>query len=222
MPLDAVVDNDVLIKCACYDLLRDMRECVPDGASLGVLDSARFVVSARLQDDSVNDGTRALESFTAFLRSVVALEPTEDELALATDIEEAAAVAGVDLDHGESQLCAITVYRTVRWLITGDKRAIRGFEQLIATMAGLSPIVNRVVCLEQVISTLVARLGGATVRDRICSEPRSDRTLSICFECTNATTMNSFKPVGLESYVNDLRAEAPNVLGSGLPWGPTS
>ncbi|MGH9915866.1 MAG: hypothetical protein ACRD63_11340, partial [Pyrinomonadaceae bacterium] len=104
------------------------------------------------------------------------------------------------------------LYRAIRLLITGDTRAITGAEKIKPRIAALSGLENRVVCLEQLVLSIVNRIGPTESRSRICSEPEVDRALSICFSCGGPEGSESFTRVGLKSYICHLRRAAPTVL----------
>lgn len=216
MPVEVAADNDVLIKCACYEMLEDFVEQATDSASVGILGVARYVVRNQLERrPEIRNGPAAVVRFNDFVSVVVQLEPTDEEVEFATAIEEAALGANVPLDTGESQLCSMAIFRAIGTVVTGDKRAIRGLEVLIALMAKLAEIQGRVACLEQLVLTIADQSGGASVRNRICREPDVDKTISICFECTRRDDPATFDPAGLHSYIDDLRSDAPSVLCAG-------
>ncbi len=213
MGLEAAIDNDVLIKAACYCLLSEVADALGGAGSVGVLGAAKFVIRDRLRRrGDIRDPEAAKASFAAFLDVTTELEPTKAEVSLATAIEEAATLESVALDSGESQLCAIVLHRAIRLLITGDKRAIAGAEQIKTRVAELSGLENRVACLEQLVLGIVNRLGPSESRSRICSEPDIDKALSICFSCSGAQELEGFARVGLQSYIGHLREAAPTVL----------
>lgn len=207
---EAVIDNDVLIKTSAYGLLAETSEAF--GKSVGVLGVARFVVSKHIERHRrIADPDSALSTWADFLERAEELEPTEDELSLATVIETAASKHGVQLDTGESQICAIAIHRGVPWVITGDKRATIGAETLLAHVAELGALAGVWVCLEQLIGALAMRIGLEQVRDRVCAEPDVDRSLKLCMSC--GATFHQAEE-GLNSYVRDLRRQAQTVLAS--------
>ncbi len=57
------------------------------------------------------------------------MEPTDREVAFATNLELTAQRAGLQLDVGESQLVAIVIERAIATFDTGDKRAIVSLEK---------------------------------------------------------------------------------------------
>lgn len=211
--LSLLIDNDVLIKCACYAMLDEIQPPGDGDSKIGVLGAARFVVNGHLaRRGRINDRESAQQRFNSYIPTVLVLEPTEEEIALATEIEEAAIQQGVDLDSGESQLCAIAIFRAVPLLLTGDKRAISGAEILQQQISVLSSLRSRVVCLEQAVRGIANRIGVLSARSRICAEPSVDKSLSICFECNTENPRPEFSAEGLTSYITHLRAQAPTLL----------
>jgi len=205
---EAAVDNDVLIKAAAYGLLAATTDAF--GGSVGILGVARFVVSKRLDKDlRVVDRRGATANWRTFLEEAEELEPSDEELGLATAIEEAAAAQGLPLDVGESQLCAIAIFRHVRRIVSGDKRAVVAAEQLLPSVPDLAGLSGRWVCLEQLVAALADRLDPEEIRAAICSEPAMDRALTICMSCGASGPWSN---VGVDSYVNDLRKHAPTLL----------
>lgn len=218
MPARAAVDNDVLIKGACFSLLGELLTAFGGPGSVGILGAAKYVVGDRLnRDERVRDRHRATASWHAFLPIAEELEPTTPVIEFATTLEEAASEAGVALDVGESLLCAIAVERSELSLATGDKRAIVAMQVLVARIAGLRLLCGRVVCLEQLIDGLVKRLGPAAVRSAICAEPDADLALSLCFQCGQGVD-GQLDPDGIQSYVGDLRRDAPDMLVAAAPF----
>jgi hypothetical protein len=84
-------------------------------------------------------------------------------------------------------------------------------EVLSSTVDKLGPLAGRVVCLEQLVAALARILGEAAVRVAVCKEPRADKALSICFQCTQGAG-GKLDPSGLVSYIGDLRRRAATVL----------
>jgi hypothetical protein len=208
-----LVDNDVLIKCACYSILDQI--CAPSGQphDVAILGSARFVVGKYLERRGIiQDRAAAQRRFQVYLPTVIVLEPTSDELRLASAIEETATLLDLDLDSGESQLCAIAVFRGPSLLLTGDKRAIASAETVKETIAELAALAGRLICLEQAIMGVVKRIGIDTTRAQICAEATIDTGLSICFECHALAEKRPLELTGLRSYIRDVRRQAPTLL----------
>jgi hypothetical protein len=211
--MNAVVDNDILLKAVCYGLVDEIL-CPSCGSIdfVGVLGAARFVVSRRLASMALNGSTAdAAARLTALLGRAVALEPTEEEQLLAADFELAAQRASLGFDTGESQLCAVVIARATPLLLTGDKRAIRSLEILVDVDGRLLALCQKVKCLEQLVLIALPGAGGR-LRAAICAEAGLDKALSICFSCRGDGDAATFAE-GLQSYVNDLRSVAGRVLG---------
>lgn len=215
MSIEAAIDNDVLIKAACYRLL-DEAVAVFGGAgsSIGVLGAARFVVGSRLRRRiGICDPESAEASFAAFIESVIELEPTSTEVELATSIEEAAILDDLPLDSGESQLCAMVLQRLIGLMVTGDKRAIVSLEKIFPKIREISALRSRVCCMEQLVLKIVERIGVHAVRSAVCAEPHADKALTICFSCRRMDLPQEQSSLdGLRSYIEELRGIAPVVL----------
>ncbi|HUY08601.1 MAG TPA: hypothetical protein VMW80_04015 [Candidatus Dormibacteraeota bacterium] len=141
------------------------------------------------------------------------LEPTATEQELAADFESVAQGRGLSLDVGESQLCAIVIERGVRFLITGDKRAVVSIDRLLDDEWRLEALKGRIRCLEQLVKHLLSdgpRFSG--VREAICSEPAVDTALTMCFGCWGAGSTLGAVIEALDSYIRDLRSRAARVL----------
>ena len=126
----------------------------------------------------------------------------------------AAIAAHVDLDVGESLLCAIAISRSGEFVLTGDKRAIAAAEDLVDIVPELDTLRCRLVSLEQVAASLVVYLGERHVAVAICAEPSADRTLSICAGCTRDPDDWFVDADCLTSYIGHLRILAPRMLAS--------
>jgi hypothetical protein len=211
--MNAAIDNDVLLKGACYGLLEDLIWSGSSKDVVGVLGTARFVVPARINKAKLNrDRAFALRAFSTFLARAVVLEPSTEEQEFAADLELAAQGAGANLDVGESQLCAIVVNRLLPLLVTGDKRAIVAIEALLDADTRLAGICGRVKCFEQVVVESVAQKGCSDFRLAVCAEPSVDKALSICFSCKTQIDSDAIVLEGLQSYIQDLRRRAGRSL----------
>jgi hypothetical protein len=214
--MEALVDNDILMKGACYGLLHELlTQTVSSTDLLGILGATRFVVAKKIRKRGLRrDKETAVKCLEAFIQSITAVEPTTDEQRMAADFELAAQRAGVALDTGESQLCAVLIFRAVRQLYTGDKRAIQAMQELLEVDTRLLAICNRVKCLEQLVLQSITEANVSLLRAAICSEPETDVALTICFSCTSKGTSLEEISHALNSYINDLRKSSPQILAS--------
>jgi hypothetical protein len=214
--MKVVIDNDVLYKGACYGVLHDIAHAYNGIAgSVGVLGAARFVVAKKITKATLRrtDGL-AIQQLSQFLSAAVHLEPTDGEQNLAADLESAAQQLGVNLDAGESQLCAIAIERAIQVLLTGDKRAITAMERLLDTVQRLHDLCGKVRCLEQAVLCVLDRKDLETLRASVCMEPAVDKTLTICFGCRSANVPRETVLEGLGSYIRALRSDATRVLAT--------
>jgi hypothetical protein len=211
-----LVDNDVLLKVAAYGLSEVfLARTTIGGDGPALLGVAAFVTRRRIARVSRN-AMIAVMALETILAAAVALEPSDDELAFAAELETAAVHRGLDLDSGESQLLAILVCRNAPLLLTGDKRAILAVSQI-----GPGPASGRVGCFEQLMRDIILRSEQiGSLRGCVCDEPDADRTMSICFACHEPAEERSATQVleGLDSYIRHLDEQAPGILISAANW----
>jgi hypothetical protein len=210
----AAIDNDILLKGLCYDLLLDFLAAIPSSAShAGVLGAARYVVASRLRRANLSgDLGEVLRRLDGFFRKAVILEPTDEESRMAAEIEFAAQQENVELDIGESQLCAIVTSRQIPWIVTGDKRAIRALGALVSHVRPASGLIGKVICLEQLVLAMIVAGDANRIRDRVCGESKVDRSLAICFSCSDPLAEPESWAEGLRSYVDELRRSGKQML----------
>jgi hypothetical protein len=211
------VDNDVLLKAATYDTAD--RFWMDGGLhGLGVLGAAKYVLPSVVAKRSPRKGAQpVLAALERILAAASALEPDQEELALAASIESAAQAAAVPLDVGESQLCAIVIRRGLEMLETGDKRAIQGFERVLDVLLEIARLEGRLRCLEQIVLTAIADDDTLHMIARaVCEEPDADKTLAICFGCASRLPVDrALIEHNLRSYIETLRKTAKRVLCPG-------
>jgi predicted nucleic acid-binding protein len=220
MAVGAAVDNDVLLKAASY---RVTSRLWPSDAldAPGVLGAARFVLADVLKRGSrVRDQAGTQRELAELFGRAVVLEPTDDELAEAAELERLAQRAGLEIDAGESQLAAMVAARGIPWLDTGDKRAVRAFDTLTAASPPCAELRKRVRCLEQLFLLLLEDMEDGSAFDAfaagVCAEPDIDKAVSICFSCySGGGAVRDSALAGLASYVGSLRSAAPLLLADG-------
>lgn len=209
--MNVLVDNDILLKAACYGLFDELFS--KNGKLFGILGAARYVVAKKIVKHPLKgDSELAVGRLDAFVDHSAVVEPTADEQILAADFELAAQLNGVALDAGESQLCAVLITRSLEQLWTGDKRAIQALEDLLQSDERLSFLCGKVQCLEQLVLASLTEKNFTSIRVAICGEPKVDKTLSICFSCRSESASLEVIKECLDSYINDLRSHAPEIL----------
>lgn len=214
--MDTLLDNDILMKGACYGLLDELfPQSATQTTQVGILGAAKFVLAKAIKQRQLQGNPKiVIDRLNTFINNSHIVEPTEMEQRLAADLELLAQREGVALDAGESQLCAVLVIRGLCLLLTGDKRAIQSMEHLLASEKRLQPICGRVQCLEQLVLAWITESNLSLIGTAICSEPDVDKTLAICFNCRSTTLRPEVVIDCLNSYVSDLRCHAPQILAA--------
>lgn len=192
--------------------LDDLASCLDSTAPLWILGSLRFVLRPIVEQQS---SERMRKSFDSFLAGSEELEPSDEEIGLATQLAEAAMRAGHAVDGGESLLFSVALTRSAR-IATGDKRAVKGLSAIVGDVPRCNGLKGAIVTLEWIISALVVRHGHEVVRISICSTPRSDKTLSICFRCHGEVCTQSDVTDALASYQRSLSQETGGFVKSTL------
>lgn len=211
----ALVDNDILLKGACYGLLPELVGTIAGEHRIGFLGAARFVLPKLLSKKILRtDPSIAKARLVSFLAAQDVVEPTSQEQEFAALLEGTAQRLLVNLDTGESQLLAILIMRTLPWLMTGDKRAVFAIEHLRETDTMVSGVDGKLICLEQLVLRLLGNGKSSSIRTAICSESAIDRALSVCFSCASPEISADSARDALNSYIEDLRRSAPHVLST--------
>lgn len=204
------VDNDVLLKGSCFDLLKEIINAIPaEFHEIGVLQAAKFVIANKLRKANLND---TLIKFEKIIQQVQCLEPSEDEAKFAAQLEYDALKAKLNVDSGESLLCAIVIMRAFTLMVTGDKRAIKSLELLVKTSSEAIKLAGKIVCLEQLILRITQKSDARIVKRAICGRPDIDKTLTICFSCASPEIGPESWLECLTSYIRDIRSSAPIIL----------
>ncbi|KIU26007.1 hypothetical protein SR41_16645 [Sphingomonas melonis] len=210
MAEELLIDTDVLMKLVGYRMA-DHAVGIAEAADMvpSMLGAARFMLANHVaRSRRIADRPAAAAHLGAILPQLTELEPTQEETALAAEIEAAAVAADLAVDGGESQLAAMMAMRGGSLLLTGDKRAVAA---LGALGRDLPP--NRVACFEQMLRSLVDVLGPGCVRAAVCCEPALDKAVTLACSC--ASTAEVDPRDGLASYVENLRSLAPTLLKQG-------
>lgn len=212
--VEAAIDNDILLKLCIYGLHEKLvSDEVFDIKRLYYLGAAKYVLRKVVsRKKSTIPEEHIIQNLNAVLEQLIVVEPTPAELILAARLETLANERNLQLDAGESQLCAIVVSRQFSYLLTGDKRAIISIEALYHS--GYLPTINdHLLCLEQLfLFWLKASDNLSALRDQICANQSCDKSLTLSFACHSSSPSLENCAYGLNSYINHLRTSASNVL----------
>lgn len=204
-----VIDNDILHKGAGYGLLTDFLTAIPAKPhEIGILGAAKYVVAHHLRRAKLDD---AAHYFEILINDMHQLEPTKEESTFAAQLEFKAQALNLNVDSGESLLCAIVVTRMIRRLVTGDKRALYGFATLSKSFDELDTLKGKIICLEQILIRLLEH-NADQIRNAICAQPKLDRALTLCFSCSNPDIDPKNWTEGLSSYLRHIHDESPSIL----------
>lgn len=209
----ALIDTDVLLKTASYKLLKHLLASKPFGCdNFGMIAAAQFVVAGKFKKKLKGPQLEEAKAhFLEVITSIAAIEPTPAELTLAAQLESAAATLEVDLDLGESQICAIMLVREIALMMTGDKRAIKAISALKEHEA-CAYAHGKVACLEQLVWWIIEQTGLASAQPLICALPTVDTSLTMALGCHSSGSSLASCQDGLASYINSIRTDAPDVL----------
>lgn len=209
----ALIDADVLLKTASYKLLKHFLAMTPfDSDDFGMIAAAQFVVAGKFKKKLKGSQLgQAKAHFEETIATIAAIEPNAEELALAAQLESAAVALGVDLDLGESQICALMFSRGIELMMTGDKRAIKAIAALKDHEA-CAYTHGKVACLEQATMWMIEKAGLESVQPFVCALPTVDTSLAMALGCYSGGSPLASCQDGLVSYINSIRQDAPEVL----------
>lgn len=209
-----LVDTDIIFKTTIYRLVNEFFSCAPELTSeLATLSATRFVVKQKIiQKMDAQTAETSIKYLLSVIDQFQMLEPTEEETSIAENFEYFAATENLNLDCGESQLCAILISRGYTRIFTGDKRAIKAIEFLNKSSPVLGALENKVICFEQVIRAILDSVPLDRVRATICDNRDADKAMDICFCCRSESVSEQSVREGLGSYINHAIEEAPKVI----------
>ena len=200
------LDNDITYKLVAFQLFDEAIATLQiDKNSLQVLPTAKFF----FQRKQKKKGATPDEFLAAVIELVSSCDAVIADVddAVTEELNQLRQVEGID--EGEAALIVATRSQTDFLLLSGDKRCMRGLaripEQIYKRLCG------RVICLEQIILKLIEVKGFVFVRDRVLPMVSCDKSLQICFGVSSSATEENVI-VGLNSYINDIRQQAPDLL----------
>lgn len=210
--VDEALDNDVVLKAVRYEATNVFWR---EATRLGALGAARYVVAGRIKRLKLAETRPTIDAeLASFLARTEVLEPSDEEVARAAQLEREAQQRSLPLDAGETQLAAMVVERAISVMTTGDKRAIACFEQLLQAAPWLLALCGRLRSLEQLVLEIARNDDAfASLAECVCSDPDADTTLRVCFSCYGGGhAARDAVEQGLVSYIAALRASAPQIL----------
>ena len=181
MTVSVFFDNDVVIKLARMDVFADAVSSMgllpqqvgslrPMLRYMGLYDPSR----ATRFTDNVAESSRLL----AALKTIVVMEMTPQEAALATQVAKAVLSAGLDFDEGELMMCVVAVSRGGIDFCTADKRALRSLPSVESRWPDVGKLRGRCICFEQVFDRLCRVFGLARVSNAVRTCPTTDKAIT--------------------------------------------
>jgi hypothetical protein len=211
---NAVIDNDIILKGASYGFLDNLLAALPGGPfAYGALGTARFVLPKALKRRPPQRAEAAMAELMAALNSLETLEPSEQEMGLAAELEYEAQRQAKPMHPGECQLVAILVLRALHHALTGDRNAIAALGTMqLPSLLHYAALEAKFICFEQAIRHLINAQGAASVKASVCAEKNVDIAMRVCFSCASPEVGEASWIAGLESHIADLRAASGNLL----------
>lgn len=181
MTVSVLLDNDVVIKLARMDAYLDAlssMELTPTQVGslkpmlrhMGLYDNSRL---ARFTDNAA-EAARLL----AALKTIVLMEMTPLEAALATKVAKSVLSAGLDFNEGELMMCVVAVSRGSLDFCTADKRALNSLPGVEAHWADVGKMRGRCICFEQVFHRLCRKFGLARVTSAVRTCPTTEKSMT--------------------------------------------
>jgi hypothetical protein len=171
--VELLVDVDVLAKLAHWRLLPELPAFVGfEWAQMSTVASLRF----RAQRATTAPDGKLFHNADAACAAVDALAlmaplPTADPTRLAA-FQDA-----TDIDAGEAILFALLDGVADRYVLTGDKRAVRALSHLPSARRAL--LQGRLLVLESVFMRVLDLRGIEWLRERVCPSRHLDKTIAI-------------------------------------------
>lgn len=150
------LDVDVVLKMCTYLFSDELVKTITlEGVPPAILGVASFTLRSRVKRSrSICNRASVQTCLDQILSGLQLVEPLDEEIALAAELEELALEFDLEFDTGESQLFAMLMKRNSPLLLTGDKRAIKAVAQIVPFQ-----VRERVACLEQLILQMVSKIG---------------------------------------------------------------
>lgn len=202
------LDNDIIHKLVAFQLFDEaiaISELQIDKTSLRVLPTAKHFFRGKQKKNGASPDPILTAVIELVSGCASAIYDVDD--AVAQELAELKQVEGIH--EGEQTLIVATRSQTDFLLLSGDKNCMRGLAAIPEPI--YRRLCGRVICLEQIILKLIEVKGFMFVRDRVLPMASFDKSLKICFGLvTPATEENVI--AGLNSYINDIRQQVPNLL----------
>lgn len=206
MSQQILIDNDALLKLACYGLLDEaiaLFKCTStDVRVLGTAKYRLLPAKNRLRFCKNEESAARLEAFLKTSNPLDAGLADPDLLDVLNDVP--------NIDTGEALLFAVGASNRNTLIITGDKRSLAALCSHDSVADVSKALAGRVVSME-VLFSMLTEYQFTLIQERVRDKPDVDITLKIVFGVTVPADLESVKK-GFNSYINDLRSTTGTLL----------
>lgn len=208
----ALIDNDVILKLAKWDLLNELVEIF--GGKIGNiyhLPTCKWALcSSKTPGKALKrcGDQETIDRILNFCNASKAIpEPKESKW-----LEILNKIQGVDI--GEVLIFSFGVETINSLLYIGDKRSIIALSQSDYSYKEEVVLLleSRIKCLEQVLAEMICRYGFTPIRSKVMSCQSSDMAIKIAFGSIQSETRLTEVWNGLYSYYSDLNHQSGGLL----------
>ncbi len=200
----ALLDNDVVLKLARYDLFDHLIRIIGEIADIRILSTLRYKFRLRHPEKALAFCTtkEAYDRLCTFVDSVQAMEKPENDEIIARlgDVPS--------IDPGEALLFAYNLWKPESLTYIGDKRAITALGKGADISDVTALIQGRVKCFEQIMAEFLIQSGVEVIQAKVQSAPGCDTTMDICFRAQTIVDVLT----GLISYYQHLSENCNGIL----------
>jgi hypothetical protein len=205
--LPVLLDNDVLLKIAIYDLWEPSFEVLGiTPRDVRILPAARFVF--RLNKPGKTDALYG-EGVGKRLQAIVAAAGKVEAPPNLTHLAILSAVQGIDA--GEALLFAAAAAEPTALVLTGDKASLTALMGAASCAEIVKLLARRVMCWDQLLLRLLNHLNFDPLRDRLLPSLDRDGLVKLLF-ASRLLAQEKEVRAGLGSYILDIREQSGVLL----------
>lgn len=201
-----LMDNDALLKLACYGLFKEALVALNTQVSnVCLLAVAKYVLMPYQNRLKFCGNEATVAHLTEFIDSANRVKVdsvNSDDLDLLTGVP--------NIDAGEALLLAAGATEGSSLVLTGDKRSIAALYAHSSLESIAIALEGRIVCMELLVAMMVEQ-NFEFIQTRIRAKPKIDKALTVIFGVSIAADWASVQE-GLQSYINYLVNQTGNLL----------
>lgn len=205
--MELFLDNDIILKLSSANLLEKIETIFNStSSSIYILPTAKSYISkskrvlTKYRQTTIKEALKIISNYQTIPDSYV----DQNKFIKLSKIE--------GIDSGEQLLYSLTPSSEDFLILTGDKVSITALNESSVISSIQRYFKNKIVCLEQILINLIRSEGFIDIKNNIeksnfCGD---DKTIKICFNQTDA--VESDVTNCLDSYISDLKKQAPNLF----------